>query len=137
LQVNHYITSAIGETLSIELATFSIKVLIVIPGSFKTEGIYGQEFYTSNPIPANDDLRPAAAKFFGPNVALMRQADPEKAMNTVVDVVRGEGKANGRPWPLYLVLGEDADRHIRLKCTKLLNHVDQWGDVIKNVQFDA
>jgi hypothetical protein len=24
-----------------------------------------------------------------------------------------------------------------LKCTKLLNHVDQWGDVIKNVQFDA
>jgi len=125
---------AIGETLSVELAP--IKVLIVAPGSFKTEGIYNQTFYNSNPIPANDDLRRTAAKHFGPNVVRAQRGDPQKAMEAVLDVVMGEGKAKGRPWPLYLALGDDADRDIRQKSTRLLQHIDQWGDVIKNVNFD-
>lgn len=64
------------------------------------------------------------------------KGDPVKAMEAVVDVVRGEGKAKGRPWPLYLVLGDDADEGIRQKATKLLKHVDQWSDVIRTVSFD-
>jgi hypothetical protein len=57
-------------------------------------------------------------------------------MEVVVDVVRGEGKAKGKPWPLYLALGDDAGEAIRQKSTKLLQHVDQWGDVIGSVSFD-
>jgi hypothetical protein len=57
-------------------------------------------------------------------------------MEVVVDVVRGEGKAKGRPWPLYLALGDDADANIRQRSMSLLKHVDQWGDVIKSVNFD-
>jgi len=53
-----------------------------------------------------------------------------------VDVVRGEGKAKGRPWPLYLALGDDADANIRQRSMNLLKHMDQWGDVIKSVNFD-
>jgi len=59
--------------------------------------------------------------------------DPDKAMEAVVDVVKGEGKAKGRPWPLYLALGDDADEGIRQKSTTLLRHVDEWRDVIKSV----
>ena len=65
-----------------------------------------------------------------------QKGDPDKAMEVVVDVVRGEGKAKGRPWPLYLALGDDADANIRQRSMNLLKHVDQWGDVIKSVNFD-
>ncbi|KIM81166.1 hypothetical protein PILCRDRAFT_8866 [Piloderma croceum F 1598] len=125
----------IGETLSVELAPFSIKVLIVAPGAFRTEGIYGQTFFTSNPIPAYDDLREITIQRFS-SVAGSQKGDPDKAMEVVVDVVRGEGKAKGRPWPLYLALGDDADANIRQRSMNLLKHMDQWGDVIKSVNFD-
>jgi len=69
-------------------------------------------------------------------VAGSQKGDPDKAMEVVVDVVRGEGIAKGRPWPLYLVLGDDADADVRQRSTNLLKHVDQWGDVIKSVNFD-
>ena len=128
--------SGLGETLSVELAPFSIKVLIVAPGSFKTEGIYGHKFFTSNSIPAYDELRDIAMKRFSA-VAGTQKGDPNKAMEAVVDVVKGEGKAKGRPWPLYLALGDDADEGIRQKSTKLLRHVDEWGDVVRSVNFDT
>jgi len=138
--LGHYSASkaaahTIGETLSVELAPFSIKVLIVAPGSFRTEGIYGQTFFTSNPIPAYDDLREITIQRFG-SIAGSQKGDPDKAMEVVVDVVRGEGKAKGRPWPLYLALGDDADANIRQRSMSLLKHVDQWGDIIKSVNFD-
>jgi len=58
--------------------------------------------------------------------------DPNKAMEIVVDVVRGEGVAAGKPWPLYLVLGEDAEEAIRTKCKKMLDHLDEWRDVVRS-----
>jgi len=69
-------------------------------------------------------------------IAGTQKGDPVKAMEAVVDVVRGEGKAEGRPWPLYLALGDDADECIRQKSARLLQHVDEWGDVIKSVSFE-
>jgi len=135
-EFNKKCETGLGETLSVELAPFSIKVLIVAPGSFKTEGIYGQAFFTSNSIPAYDDLRNTTIRRFSA-VPGTQKGDPNKAMEAVVDVVKGEGKAIGRPWPLYLALGDDADDGIRQKSTKLLRHVDEWGDVIKSVNFDT
>jgi hypothetical protein len=134
--ISQVLKSGLGETLSVELAPFSIKVLIVAPGSFKTEGIYGQRFFTSNSIPAYDNLRNITEKRFGA-VPGTQKGDPCKAMETVVDVVKGEGKAKGRPWPLYLALGDDADEDIRHKSNRLLKHVDEWGDVIRGVNFDT
>lgn len=105
------------------------------PGAFKTEGIYGQTFLISNPIVGNDPLRNATEKSFA-SVAGNQKGDPDKAMEVVVDVVRGEGKAKGRPWPLYLVLGNDAEAGVREKCAKMLAHLDDWSDVVRGVQFD-
>jgi len=125
----------LGETLSVELAQFSIKVLIVAPGAFKTEGIYGQNFFESNPIPEYDELRSIRKQSFGA-IPGTQKGDPDKAMEVVVDVVNGEGKAKGRPWPLYLALGDDADAGIRQRSTTLLKHIDEWGDVIRTVNFE-
>lgn len=117
------------------MAQFNIKVLIVAPGAFRTEGIYGQTFLESNPIPAYDGVRTATGSKFKSGAG-KEKGDPNKAMEAVVDVVRGEGKAKGRPWPLYLVLGNDAEAGIREKTGKLLMHLDEWSDVVQGVEFD-
>lgn len=87
-------------------------------------------------MPANDVIRAASMRGFA-SVPGAQKGDPDKAMEVVVDVVRGEGAAMGRPWPLYLVLGDDAEEGIKEKCGKLLKHLDEWKDVTRNVSFDA
>ncbi|KAF8838181.1 NAD(P)-binding protein [Paxillus ammoniavirescens] len=124
-----------GETLAIELAPLNIRVLIVEPGSFRTEGIYTNLFDVSNPICDYDEQRADSLATY--NVLDGKQpGDPVKAMNAVVDVVRGEGVAAGKEWPLYLVLGRDAEIDIRNKCAKMIRHLDEWSDVVRGVDID-
>jgi len=124
----------LAETLALELAP-KIRVLLIAPGSFRTEGIYGQKFFTDNPIPYYDDLRKAAVLRFG-SVPGTQRGDPDKAMEAVVDIVRGEGVAKGRPCPRYLILGEDAEQDVRTKSHKILNALDEWRDVTCGVSYD-
>jgi NAD(P)-dependent dehydrogenase (short-subunit alcohol dehydrogenase family) len=126
--------TALTETLARELAP-KIRVLLIAPGSFRTEGIYGYDFFTGNPIPYYDDLRTAAVERFD-SVPGTELGDPVKAMEAVADVVRGEGVAKGRPWPQYLILGEDAERDVRSKCQKILDALDEWKDVTGSVSYD-
>ncbi|KAF8148007.1 hypothetical protein B0H34DRAFT_271973 [Crassisporium funariophilum] len=138
--LGHYAASkaavhAITETLMVELAPFNIRVLLVEPGSFRTEGIYGQPYFTGNPIPDYDESRKASLARFA-SIAGYEKGDPDKASEVIVDIVRGEGVAKGRAWPQYLVLGEDAEADVRAKCTKVLRVLDEWVDVTRGVSFD-
>ncbi|KAF5370907.1 hypothetical protein D9615_009800 [Tricholomella constricta] len=126
---------SLTETLSAELAQFNIRVLLVAPGSFRTEGIYAQAFNTQNPIAAYDAMRQTSASR-NQAVAGNEKGDPDKAMEAVIDVVRGEGVAKGRTWPGYLVLGEDAEHDVRAQCNKILKALDEWKDVSCGVNFD-
>jgi hypothetical protein len=119
-----------------ELAPFNIKVLLVEPGAFRTEGILGQQYFTENQIPAYDALRNASINRLISRAGT-EKGDPHKAVEVIVDVVKGEGVAKGRPWPGYLVLGEDAELDIRTKCTKVLTALDEWVDVGRGVNLDA
>lgn len=124
-----------GETLAVELAPFNIRVLIVEPGAFRTENIYSNKFDTwTNPIPDYDETRAETLARFEA-IPGKQPGDPMKAMKFVVDVVRGEGVAAGREWPSYLVLGEDAERDVRNKCMMMLKHLDEWKDVIRDVNI--
>ncbi|KAG9311400.1 hypothetical protein JVU11DRAFT_8511 [Chiua virens] len=55
---------AIGETMAVELEPFGIRVLLVEPGSFRTEGIYRNTFNASRPIPDYDEDREKEAERF-------------------------------------------------------------------------
>ncbi|KAG2152432.1 hypothetical protein BD769DRAFT_38932 [Suillus cothurnatus] len=123
---------AMSESLALELEPFNIRVLLVKPGAFRTEGILDYPWDCSNPIPDYDEQRAdGRANFSEP--AGKQPGDPDKAMEIVVDVVKGEGCAAGRVWPLYLVLGKDAEADIRNKCAKVLKHLDDWNDVVRGV----
>lgn len=55
--------------------------------------------------------------------------DPKKAMEVLVDVVRGEGKAAGRPFPLRFPVGLDGVSTIRGELAKTLKACDNWEDL--------
>ncbi|KAI0084027.1 hypothetical protein BDY19DRAFT_974119 [Irpex rosettiformis] len=121
----------IGETLAIEVAPFGIRTLILEPAGFRTEGILAGKIYDGNKIADYDPARKymQETKPYLPN-------DPVKAMNILADVVRGEGKAKGKPWPLYLPLAMEAEDAIRSKTKSLENVLDDWGDIIRDTKLD-
>ncbi|KAF9230336.1 hypothetical protein BU15DRAFT_91135 [Melanogaster broomeanus] len=126
---------AMAETMALELEPLGIRVLIVEPGAFRTEGIYSNQFDESNPISDYDEQRAKSVVTFSA-ISGKQPGDPDKAMRAVVEVVCGEGRAKGREWPLYLVLGKDAQEDIGNKCARMIRHLGEWGNVIRNVDLD-
>ncbi|KAF7980838.1 hypothetical protein HWV62_36476 [Athelia sp. TMB] len=124
----------LGETLAVELVPFGVKVLIVEPGAFRTEGMLTAPFYKANPIPDYDRMRKETEEDMKA-VPGNQPGDPAKAMEVLVDVVRGEGVAKGRPMPLYLPLGTDAEAAIRGKCATMTAVLDEWQDVIRSTDI--
>lgn len=126
---------ALAETFAAELAQFNIRVLLVQPSAFRTKMVRTAEnFNTSNPIPVYDDTRRESMNFYAARDG-NQAGDPDKAMEAVVDVVRGEGGAQGKPWPGYLLLGKEADRDVRAKCRIMTEHLDEWSEVVNGVEF--
>jgi len=62
--------------------------------------------------------------------------DPDRGMEIVVDVVREEGRAAGKPFPLWLALGADAVRDIRAKATRIIESLDAYKDISVAVGYD-
>lgn len=124
---------AYTETLAAELVEFGIRVLLVVPGLFRTATRTADFAYER--LPAYDSLRDG-------DEAMLRQAwrhitgDPRKAMELVVDVVRGEGKAEGKDFPLWLILGRATHAHLRAHCDMLRRSMDTWVDVARDLDFD-
>lgn len=127
---------ALAETLAVELAQFGVRVLHVAPGAFRTEGIYDNGFYHKNKLDDYTDIHNAAVRGYTAHAGT-QIGDPAKAMEVVVDTVKGEGVAKGKPWPGLLVLGEDADHDLRRKCEGTLQTLDEWKDVSTNLNLDG
>ncbi|KAJ7277216.1 hypothetical protein C8J57DRAFT_1308822 [Mycena rebaudengoi] len=94
-----------SETLAAEIEQFSIRMLIIEPAAFRTDSLVKSTIYRGNEIEDYDEMRDQAVERYK-TVHRNLKGDPAKAMEVLTDVVRGEGKAAGRPWPLYLILGD-------------------------------
>ncbi|KAF8146998.1 hypothetical protein K438DRAFT_1922140 [Mycena galopus ATCC 62051] len=128
---------AVAETLSVEVAPFNIRVLIVEPSAFRTRMVRTADNYIlDNPLQAYDGMREKNLQFYADRDG-KQVGDPDKAMDAVVDVVRGEGAARDKPWPGYLLLGKEADRDVRAKCKVMTDHLDEWREVVNGVDFDS
>ncbi|KAF9269758.1 NAD-P-binding protein [Marasmius fiardii PR-910] len=125
---------AVADALSVELAPFNIKVLLVAPGAFRTEKIYSIPFNESNPIPDYDDMRKSVMSQVA-KIPGNEPGDPVKAMEVIIDVVRGEGVAKGKKWPGTILLGEDAEATFQRKQSTLNQTIQDWIQVIKSVMF--
>lgn len=127
-------TVAIAESLIPEVSPFNIRVLIVAPGAFRTEGMYSIPFNIRNPISDYDNIRlSSVAKFAA--VPGNEPGDPVKAMEVLVDTVRGEGSAKGKAWPTWLLLGQDAENDLRARWDKFRIVLEGWRNIIASVWF--
>ena len=71
------------------------------------------------------------------SVSGTEKGDPAKAMELLVDTVRGEGRAMGREWPMWIFMGQDCIRDVRAKCAKVLRTIDDWEDLSTTLEFDS
>ena len=127
--------TALAETYAAELAQFNIRVTVCAPGAFRTENVHNVPYTSNTHISDYDAMREKTVSQFKA-VASQAMGDPDKAMNLLVDAVRGEGKAKGRELPLYLMLGNVTYDHVREHCARLLADMDKWEDVAKDLDFD-
>ena len=127
--------AAIGETYASELRPFGVRVLIVAPGAFRTEGVHAYPATIHNHVPVYDEMRNAGMARFA-QIAGHEKGDPAKAMELLVDVVRGEGKARGKAWSLYLPLGSTAEEAVRGKAETMLGVLEEWGEIIRDLDLD-
>ncbi|KAJ3834302.1 hypothetical protein EV361DRAFT_633030 [Lentinula raphanica] len=121
--------TAYAETLATEIAFFSIRVLIVQPSSFRTENMLTYPYHDDKRIPEYNILREKALAGAG-SLHGNQPGDPVKAVELVVDVVRGEGKAKGKKFPRYLPLGSNAGQAIKEKTDMMKSVLEEWGDII-------
>jgi len=109
------------------MVPFNIKVLIAIPGSFNTK--------FNSPPRAGTPLQGYESAHAGMDAALellakIPKGDPALAMDVLVDVIRGEGRAVGRDsLPLWLFLGEDCMRDVRARLDCIGSVINEWEEV--------
>ncbi|KAF7377598.1 UBR-type domain-containing protein [Mycena sanguinolenta] len=78
---------ALSEALTVEVAPHGVRVLLVEPGAFRTK-IAATPFFQQNDIADYDEMRRVGVARFG-SLTGTEPGDPAKAMEVVVDVVRG------------------------------------------------
>ncbi|KZT32237.1 NAD(P)-binding protein [Sistotremastrum suecicum HHB10207 ss-3] len=144
---------AFTETLTTEVKSFNIRVLLVEPGAFRTSAIRTSNTHprpadsTSNHALADSMLAPGSFSIdayqplherviqFMHSTVGKEEGDPVKGAGVIVDVVRGEGVAEGKEWPEWLFLGEDCISDVRAKIGRILKTIEQWEDVAVNTKL--
>ncbi len=117
----------LSATLAEEVSTFGIRILIVQPGSHRTEIFSAAS--TATELPAYAQVTGPMRRFLG-TVDGAQPGDPSKAAQIVVDLVR-----SGRELPLRLPLGADAVANIGNAVDKVRRDVDEWADVARSTAF--
>lgn len=54
----------------------------------------------------------------------------------MVDVLRGEGFARGKPFPLRLPIGSDAVEIVKKTCEDTLKNLEEWRELSVSTDFD-
>ncbi|KAI0259358.1 NAD-P-binding protein [Gloeopeniophorella convolvens] len=119
-----------GETLAAELDFFNIRVLVVVPGGFATK--FNAPKRAGEPLPGYETMR-ARMDAAVPMYAKIPKGDPALGMSALVDVVRGEGRAEGRGMPLWLFLGEDSISDVDKRLRQMETTIEHWKDVGSNL----
>ncbi|KIJ30730.1 hypothetical protein M422DRAFT_36444 [Sphaerobolus stellatus SS14] len=127
---------AIADSLTEELRPLGIRVLLIQPGSIRTQMVPNSQLKPASTVQPLDyvSYHVLCAKVLA-SVHGKQPGDPQKAVNIIADIVRGEGCAVGKRWPDVIVLGEDAENDIRSRCQQVLARLDdtEWKDVARQV----
>jgi NAD(P)-dependent dehydrogenase (short-subunit alcohol dehydrogenase family) len=119
---------ALSETVAAEVAAFGVRVLIVEPGSFRTD-LLGRSLNAAAPLDAYAATVGATRAYIESEDG-RQPGDPAKAAAAIIDALDAEEP------PLRLVLGADAVEAIRAKDDALRAELARWEDVARATAFD-
>ncbi|KAI0045390.1 short chain dehydrogenase [Auriscalpium vulgare] len=129
------VNRSISEALNHEISPLGLRSICVEPGFFRTAFL--AEGQVAPYISRIDDYKEVTAAtdalFTGANGR--QPGDPKKLVALVVDFVRGEGAAAGRPLPPVLHLGSDTMYVTREVCGETVQRIDEWKDVFASTDF--
>lgn len=130
------------ETLEKEISPCGIHAMIFESGGFRSarggeEGQRSGEKHWFPEIPEYQAGFSALMREFAADFLPSIPNETEKLSGAIIDVVRGEGPAEGRGWPVRVCLGPDAAALVRQKCTEQLRLCDEWDDVAGMVVKDG
>ncbi|KAI1455154.1 NAD(P)-binding protein [Annulohypoxylon moriforme] len=122
-----------AESLAKELMYVApgIKILIVEPGYFGT-----RVFKNINLAPLQNQTDYGGFyKAFSEYIAGVvdnEPGDPDKAVDRMIDLVKGTGAAAGKTVPLRVPLGTDGWERIKGKCEETLKICEEWEELAKS-----
>ncbi|KUJ14445.1 putative short-chain oxidoreductase [Mollisia scopiformis] len=129
-----FLLAAYNEALNAEMGQFGVKSILFDIGHFRT-GVVGHAKFS---VSGEEDyaglmgvLAESSQKMNG-----AQPGDPEKGVKVMVDVIREEGKAKGRKWPLRVPVGGDAVEVARGRGREIVGAVEEWEGVVGGAETD-
>jgi len=61
--------------------------------------------------------------------------NPEKGVQVIIDVIKGEGLASGKPFPKVLAIGSDCYAVVKKAAEEALDRLEEWKDVTFSTDF--
>ena len=124
------------ECLQKEIAQFGIQAVIFEPGYYRTKIFSAQNCKVSPPTHEDYNTIFAAMVAGVGAVDGNQRGDSVKCVERMIDVVKSEGMAAGRPMPKRLPLGPDSMEIMRTKCLETLQMCDEWKDLICSTDLE-
>ena len=119
---------ALSEAAAAEVAPFGVRVLIVEPGSFRTD-LLGRSLRAAGPMEEYASTVGATRAYIEDQDG-RQPGDPTKAAEAIIDALDADEP------PLRLVLGADAVEAIRAKDDALRAELARWERVARATAFD-
>ncbi len=125
------------ESLNDEVCRFGIQSIIFEPGQFRTPVLSSARKTSDYSTDADykDVIEEVGKDLENSNGA--QKGDPQKGVSRMIDVVKGEGMAQGRIMPLRMPIGPDSLRAMREKCEETLRVCGKWEGLIGSTNFDV
>lgn len=126
----------LAEALNGEVTHLGIKTLLVEPGHFRTN------LLASGHMQKIDSNITEYSQMISAFATAMKQVSGhqpgniEKGVSVVIDLVKGEGVAQGKETPSRMPLGVDAFDGIKAKCEQTLKLLIEWESIIKDTNYD-
>lgn len=130
-----FAVEGLSASLKKEVAHLGIKVLVAEPGFTRTE--FFQEKKMANII-CDDDYK-EMLDGYKKNTMLyngQQPGNPAKLAKSIADVVRHENFAANHEFPDILPFSEDNYNVIKNKCESTLKLLEEWKEVIVDVNYD-
>ena len=130
--------SAMRNCLQMEVAPLGIRCLCPEPGHFRTTCLNPAAGKLSAITSSkSDDYAEVLNTVMGIRAAYdsNQPGDPKKAVELMIDLVKGEGCAAGKTVPLRLPVGRDSREAINGACEEMLKTIEEWKDVIDSTDF--